>query len=447
MITVAIMGCSSEETCRSDDPCCNINLSLSPDARLDRRADVTQELIFTDTNGCFSQWTQHKISIQLYSWPQPKTYPWPPYSNDTPPEQRIFKLPLTQDDLKGQPDTVYGKTNLGTITIEGKSTIVFGATLYVSPKFTMGAELTFTDIDFEHASKLGLQILKSPPNSYGSVLVQEDVFNGGNWRRPVRYVFTGSKLVRDVEYDSLFQDFGYDALLATGKNSLFCYQLVDPKLRGLKIFDYQEKSFETYIDDSITLPGGDWNGLVAAPLTQVFAATNGKQVRMFESEENDLNMLGSYPVDFATQLAMRADSQDASQLLGLFADNHLFLLQQMDGQLTQSTQSAAIDVLLQPELDKRTIANIALADIDKDGLVDIIVAPVEADKKTTQELIIVSQKNETSGFTSIQHLSLFEAAVDIRGLSIADIDGDSLPDLAISTIDHVRVYHNINPQE
>ncbi|MBL9043905.1 MAG: VCBS repeat-containing protein [Myxococcales bacterium] len=351
---------------------------------------------------------------------------------------------------------------MGTVAITIDNAVPLGvngyARFFVRPKFSSAESYHFNYSANRSPDKLEFGQLIGEANR--SIFVTETVQGATRSTREfIRYLPEKStnKLIIDSSFNSSLRDFNDDTLITLNRSALdgkpaedyaLAYsQLPGTVMSAISIQASNMKLAPSTLMASTFIPmamrGMDHSekffvigktGLAPAPEVKsvVFAKGSFQLISTAPLPITDgLRLASASPSHARTNDPDAAKAFDAVVLTK--ASQFLFIKHGVAN--TATALGEALSTAFQSIVPKdKLAAGIALADLDDDGLQDVLVAPGEG-----QPLYWAAQKaNGTFEPPAI----LIEKLSGVRDIAVGDIDGDGLLDVAVATATGLTVYRN-----
>ena len=351
---------------------------------------------------------------------------------------------------------------MGTIEITIDNAVPFVvkgyARFFVRPKFSSAESYHFTYSANRSPDKLEFGQLMGEKNR--SIFVTETVQGATRSTREfIRYFPEKStnRLIADTSFNPSLRGFNDDTLITLNRSGLDGkpaedYALVYSQLPGTVMSAISIQSSNMRLAPStlmasmfipMAMRGMDHTekffvigktGSAPAPEVKSVVFTNGS-FQLINSASlpitDGLRLASASPSKARTKDPDAAKAFDAVVLTK--ASQFLFIKHGVAN--TASAQGEALSTVFQNIVPKdKLAAGIALADLDDDGLQDVLVASGEG-----QKLYWAAQKaNGTFEPPAI----LLENLSGVRDIAVGDIDGDGLLDVAVATATGLTVYRN-----
>ena len=351
---------------------------------------------------------------------------------------------------------------MGTIEITIDNAVPFVvkgyARFFVRPKFSSAESYHFTYSANRSPDKLEFGQLMGEKNR--SIFVTETVQGATRSTREfIRYFPEKStnKLIADTSFNPSLRGFNDDTLITLNRSGLdgkpaedfaLAYsQLPGTVMSAISIQSSNMRLAPSTLMASMFIPmamrGMDHTekffvigktGSAPAPEVKSVVFTNGSFQLVSSASlpiTDGLRLASASPSKARTNDPDAARAFDAVVLTK--ASQFLFIKHGVAN--TASAQGEALSTVFQNIVPKdKLAAGIALADLDDDGLQDVLVAPSEG-----QKLYWAAQKaNGTFEPPAI----LLENLSGVRDIAVGDIDGDGLLDVAVATATGLTVYRN-----
>lgn len=366
--------------------------------------------------------------------------------------------------LKGGPVSVTVAT--------GKRSLTIDTFVYTPPRYDVTDSPALTRSYATPSSPLELSIVPVSAGSpaYGLFVSEQD--DNQSQRSLYKYLYdkAANKLVVDTTFGPLVVSDLPGQLktrFAVSAKTAFVYQYSPFVPVGYYLTPYQLSPFmnggATRMQDRDTTRP-DAQILAVDPVKDMRAILDSGEIDVFKfdygvSYQAITSLKTATPVGFLTVRHWDLDAKSAGSptdiytfdAVGVDKNNQIQIyrlsnnLLSIDDVLTQAANEAARRSKANEGLGESTIVGLAVVDLDRDDLPDIVLALQTAGTTETRELgwLRYQGRGKFGTLNSSTRAKLSGPALQkVRSLAIGDLDGDGKPDAALATDSAVQLYLN-----